>query len=131
MSIEVQQLIEIITKVQASQDAANARFDEHLTRLRESMHEIKNDYHGVAALSKVTHEKIKETNDKVDRDTLGINNRIDKTNVEIKLIKDELADFKPVVNSVKIISGNVTKVLTGLVISAIVWVVVQMKFTGG
>ena len=130
MSTEVQQLIGVINKMQASQEAANTRFDEHLTKLRENMHGIKSDYHEVASTSKVTHDKLIDIHSQLDKETAGIHARIDKTVDELETIKGELADFKPVADTFRQISTNVIRLITGLVVAAVVWVVVKMNGEG-
>lgn len=131
MSVEVKQLVDLITRMQDRQEEANKTLSEHLVKVRENVHEIKNDYQGVASLSKITHDKVKEIQSQQKEDSQLIHARIDKhnqsNNERFENIESRINLIEPTVASVRKVNDNVSKVVTGIVVAAIIWVIVQMN----
>lgn len=134
MSVEVKQLVDLITRMQDRQEEANKTLNEHLVKLRDNIHEIKNDYHGVASLSQITHDKVKEIQEQQKEDSKLIHARIDKHDAQNSDRFDNLESrinlIEPTVASVRKVNDNISKVVTGVVVAAIIWVIVQMNSGG-
>lgn len=119
MSVE-SQLIELISKLQTTQESALSRMDEKIDKISNYTHEIKNDYHNVAQLSKAANDRVKEISN-------SLTHRIDSVDKKLEEIERDLNDMRPSVATLKKISDNVLKIVSGLVVGALIWVVVKMQ----
>ena len=124
MSIEVQQLIDIITKMQASQDAANSRFDTHLSHLRDSMHDIKNDYHGQATMVKMIYKDVESIKERQEKDLVTVHARIDKhvkvLERDLSLASNKINEIAPMAIQFGKIYDNASKTLIGIFMAALI-----------
>ena len=113
MTSEENQLVILITKMQDRQEAMQKETSEHLLKLRENMHEIKSDYHGVSALTIIIREEIQDLKATEEKNSSA-------SFARIRLIEKDIASIKPYAISFGKLSDNVVKVLTTIAIGAII-----------
>lgn len=117
MEGNVGQLITLITKMQDRQEAMQKETSDHLLKLRENVHDIKNDYHGVSQLTVIVKKELDEEKKRTEATFETAFSRIRANEKDIAAIKPQAASFTKV-------SDNVTKTLTSVVIAAVLGMVV-------
>ena len=81
--------------------------NRHLEKLRDNLHGLVNEMHGVSSLSKMQQERITKLEDKSERLGKALHEKIDGS---IKEIKREMADLNEQINSIKPTANTVDKI---------------------
>ena len=86
--------------------------NRHLEKLRDNLHGLVNEMHGVSSMSKMQQERITQLEDKSERLGEALHEKIDTS---IKEIKVEIADLNDEINSIKPATNTVDKVVNAII----------------
>lgn len=119
MTQEVQQLIDLITKMQDRQETAQKETNNHLIHLRENVHDIKNDYHGVSLLTQTIRKDVEDLKVLRDKDQTNVNSRITghekDMSEKLSSMDNKIATISASTKSYDRIKDNVSKAIITII----------------
>lgn len=120
MELDSQQVIDLIKSMQDSQNKQYDKMDDHLTKLRENVHDIRNEYHGQSQLTQIIHRDVEDIKRKQEIDFQLVHARIDKhsakSDIDIDLLKKQIDKIRPMAESWNTVYSHGIKVLVGAVV---------------
>lgn len=123
MSDELKTLTNLLTSMHSTQNTAITKSDDHMNHLRDTLHKLSNDITGVATLTSILNNDLKEFKVKHKEDMESMHGHIDRETKELTTkigsIETKVAVIAPRAESYGKVADNFSRAIIMIAVGAI------------